>query len=141
MADFFRIFCRTRCAASLLMSLDGECECAVFGGGGGVLDDVKFFVAEVHEAVVVHVLGAVGGEEVVEVGEEVFGTDVDFDFVAHVVFFVEFEGAAIVGGVDDHHAVHAVACGHVCDVELLTFGAFVADEGSEGLDDMVRVAS
>ena len=121
--------------------LDGELEAAVFGSGGGSFGDAQFLVAEAHDAVVIQVLGAVDCEEVVELGEELLGADVDGELVAHVVLLVELEGAAVVGGVDNHDAVHAVTGRHIGDVEGLAFGPFIADKGSEGLDDMVRVAS
>ena len=119
---------------------DGDFEAAVAGGGGGVFGDAQFFVAEAHDAVVVEVLGAVGGEEVVELVEDLLGADVDDELVAEVVLFVEFEGEAVVGGVDYHNAVHVVASGHVGDVEGLTLGALVTHKGAEALDDVVRVA-
>ena len=102
---------------SATLFVDGEAEGAVLGGGGGILGDDEFLVAEVHEAVVVEVLGAVGGEECVEGFEEVLGTDVDGELIAEVVVFVELEGAAIVGGVDNHDALDPIASRHVGDVE------------------------
>ena len=117
--------------------VDCEFEAAVAGCCGGVLRDNKFFVAKVHQAVVVKIICAVGGKEVVELVKEFLGTDVDKEFVAEVVLLVELEGEAVVGSVDNHDAVHAVACRHIGDVERLTLSPFVAYECPEALDDVV----
>ena len=52
------------------LRLDSEFEGAVAGAFGGLLFDAEVFVAESHLAVAVVVLGGVGGEELVELGEE-----------------------------------------------------------------------
>lgn len=98
-------------------------------------------VAELHQSVSVHILSWVGGEKVVEVGEEIFGTYVDSQFVADVVLFVKFESEAVVCCVDNHNAVNAIASRHIGDVEGLAFSPLVAHEGTKGLDDVVRVAA
>ena len=52
--------------------VDCEFEAEVARRGGWVLGDAQFLVAETHDAVVVLVLGAVDGKEVVELVEELF---------------------------------------------------------------------
>lgn len=128
-------------AHRMFMLFHGNLEASVARGGGGVFGDAQFLVTKAHDAVVVEVLGAVGGEEVVELVEEVLRAYVDNEFVAEVVLLVELEGEAVVGGVDDHDAVHIVASRHVGDVECLAFSSFVAHKGTEALDDVVRVAA
>ena len=120
----------------------GEGEGAEAGGGGGGFADADQLVAEVHGFVVaVGVLGGVDLEEAVEVAQEVGTAHVEDDLVADFVGGVHLEGATVVGGVDNHDALHVVAGGHIGDVELLAFGAFVAHKGAERLHDVVCVAS
>ena len=106
------------------------------------LENTYQLVAEVHGFVVaVWVFGVVYLEESVEVAQEVGTAYIEDYLVADFVFGVHLEGAAVVGSVDNHDTFHVVAGRHIGDVELLAFGTFVAHEGSEGLYDMVSVAT
>lgn len=114
----------------LNLILHYKSERAVFGCGGRFLIDSQALVAKVHEAVIIHVLGAVSREEVVKGGQEFLRANVDGELIAEVVLFVKFEGQSVVGSVDNHHAIHIVASRHIGDVECLTFRMFVADKSA-----------
>ena len=120
---------------------NGEFKASVACGGGGVFHYAQLYIAETHNAIVVKVFCTVDGKQVVELVEKHLGADVYGQLGAYICARVELEGATVVGCVDNHHASHVVARGHVGDVKLLALGAFVAYKGSERLDDVVGVAS
>ena len=117
-------------------------EAAEARGGRRGLADAYQLVAEVHSLVVaVGVFGVVDLEQAVEVAQKIGAAHIEDYLVANLVPGVHLEGAAIVGGVDYHHALHVVAGRHIGDVELLAFSPFVAHEGTQRLHDVVRVAA